>query len=199
MSWETNALREVSTFTIGGRAATQTVQTNLNTGGDYPGAYIGLWNEAAISAMSGTTISFTWSGTKPTFIVHGYATFQDAEEQASLVTDSQTGDSVNNVSLGTESNSGDIIVMACSDTVDARSPYTVTGTETQVLSDSSGNWNGYVYTVAGNQNPTVWENDLVASNSEMAAVSAVIKASGGSSGLLGSTGRGVLRGLGRGL
>lgn len=123
---ETNTTTTVSTFTIGGQAATETFQdTNTTASADHQRKAF-IWNEAAIAAMSGTGISYTDDNALTKFFCS--VTIQDTN-QSNLSNYTQVAYSTGSTApaVTTTSSSGDLVVV---ELIGSTASFTVTGWET---------------------------------------------------------------------
>jgi len=157
----------VSTFTVGGQAASYTDSVHIDDGTADQIIKVFIWNQAALVAMTGTSISYTDDGTM-TKGSWAYATFKTVTQAApTIVKDAQTG--VDTLTLTTTSTSSDFLVGAITDKSANRAPLTY-DTMTEQLAYSAANVSHGIADGLGGDASSAMKNDLVATSTMAAMV-----------------------------
>ena len=94
VSWEDQSGSTlISAMTVGGQAGTLMAEQTI-VSGIQAGTSVYYWNEAEIAAMSGTTLSLTWTSGAPTFFQTASALIENVDQTSPVVavnSDSGTG------------------------------------------------------------------------------------------------------------
>lgn len=100
-----------STWTVGGQASSGGMNTTLVvTGAPDHHYYVRFWDETAIAAMSGTSVSYT-DGTATTGKLSCYGTVEDVSQtEESAFVDSETINGATQITLTTTSNASDLVI-----------------------------------------------------------------------------------------
>ena len=106
---ETTGQPTSNTFTIGGQTYTESFEDYFDNGAQDCWLYAYIWNEAAIAAMSGSTISYNITGTQNARL-WAYAMIQDTNQGVTFKSATQSSGS-DTFNVTTTSSAGDFIVV----------------------------------------------------------------------------------------
>ena len=190
-------LFNVSVFSIGGQAATGSYEEIDTTNSPDHVNYVYYWDEATIAAMSGSTISWTSDTTVGKF-AFSYATFQGVDQVIPFaVQGSSYSASTDSFDVTTTSGADDYIIVSVVRS-NANRDFTNWDSLTEVFDDgpvagirygaADGSGGDDITTITGDGTPD-----------DMFAHALVLASTGSSSSIDSGTGRGILRGVCRGI
>ena len=166
----------ISTLTVGGQAASYTRDYFVDNGTNDLQLQMHIWNEAAIAAMSGTTISYTDDDTYPAPAGWSFGGWENVKQEdpftATVPVDEDNDLDGQTLNLTTTSTANDYIILLGVDSSANRAPLTA-DTLTRQQEYSVSNVAMAFFDGAGGDGTTTFSNDAVA-NSDIAAMSIVL-------------------------
>lgn len=171
LTWQIERAAPIAvTITVGGQPPSHTFEYDLDAAVDEQ-IKIFLWNEAAITAMSGTAVSYSDDSTSSARLSWAYATYQNVM-QTTPAQDATGNVSTTSLSLTTTSTANDMIVACVGDSAINRVPFDY-DTLTEQLVYSASNVAHGIADGAGGDATTVLSNDTIAA-SEMVGMTVVL-------------------------
>jgi len=163
----------VITYTVGGQSATVSGHRFFENGTNDFTTDILAWNEAAIAAMVGTTVSYsdTHSNTQ---MCHTFATFQDCDQDDPIFTGNDQAEGTT-LAIVTTSDPGDMIISAHMAQSANRAPLTYDTLSEQLENSVSGSAHGVAHGDGGDDLTTLGNDGF---DSEMSGMCVVLKALG---------------------
>lgn len=192
---EQGSQRTISTYTVGGQAASYTAEIFLEAGADDQEINVFIWNEIAVAAMSGSTVSYT-DGTGPSKLSWTYATYKDVKQASPTITTDGSTDATQ-LSITSTSVAADMILAGFSSHANVRAPFDY-DTLTEQADFSVANHATGVADGSGGDSSTLLKTDEVA-NSDIVGLIVVLTVATSGLSSRHSSFRGICRGTGRGI
>ena len=167
---QANGENTISTFTIGGQAASYTGHRYYDSGTQDFTTDLLIWNQAAISAMLGTGISYT-DNNPPANHASSYATFQDCDQSAPTFTGADQA-SGTTLGISVTATTNDYTVSAHADQAANRAPLGFGVLSQQVVNSASGSAFGIGGGAVSDSTITLTNDGLA---SQMSGMCVVIK------------------------